>query len=225
MYVLTLLTLLSCGIKGCLYLVRRTFVSESTQKSSISTYGIKCGLIFTNEGLLLMHSQIFVASASQRYNVHAGSVLRGALTASLPSERATYAVRSEPLSYHAITRAIPESDTKLRGISLSKNLLNDIHRDDDAALQNLYVKEYVNILCATDNPSIAGKAAAFMSLTISGGASSKRVAVEYDLIAKRLRALVLDNLVRDKWGIAGLRILNILRDCGKLDGEQVRVCS
>lgn len=171
-----------------------------------------------------MYDQIYVASASQRYNVHAGSVLRGALTASLPSECAAYAIRSDPISYHSITRAIPESDSKLRGISLSKNLLNDIHRDDDAALQNLFVKEYVNILCAADNPSIAGRAGAFMSLTMGGGASSKRVAVEYDLIAKRLRALVLDNLVRDKWGIAGLRILNILRDCGKLDGEQVRVC-
>jgi DNA-directed RNA polymerase III subunit RPC3 len=163
-----------------------------------------------------------VASASQRYNAHAGTVLRGALTASLHSERAVFALRSDPLSYQAITRAIPESAPKLRGISLPKNVLNDTRRDDDATLRNLYVKEYVNILCAADNPSMAGRAGAFMSPTISGGTSSKRVAVEYELIAIRLRALVLDNLVRDKWGIAGLRILNILRDCGKLDGEQVR---
>lgn len=148
-------------------------------------------------------------------------MLRGALTASLPSERAVFALRSDPLSYQAITRAIPESAPKLRGISLPKNVLNDTRRDDDATLRNLYVKEYVNILCAADNPSMAGRAGAFMSPTMSGG-SSKRVAVEYELIAIRLRALVLDNLVRDKWGIAGLRILNILRDCGKLDGEQVR---
>lgn len=147
-------------------------------------------------------------------------MLHGALTASLPSERACFAVRSESLSYHAITRAIPESAPALRGVSLPKDILNDTRRDDDAALQNLYVKEYVNILCAADNPSVAGRAGAFMSLTMSGG-TSKRVAVEYELIARRLRALVLDNLVRDKWGAAGLRIVNILRDCGKLDGEQV----
>lgn len=58
-------------------------------------------------------------------------------------------------------------------------------------------------------------------MTMAGGSSTRRVAVEYELIAKRLRVQVLDNLVRDKWGTAGLRILSILRDCGKLDGEQV----
>lgn len=88
-------------------------------------------------------------------------------------------------------------------------------------MRNLYVKEYVNILCAADNPSIAGRAGAFMSLTMNGGSSSKRVVVEYELTARRLRAQVLDNFVRDKWGTAGLRIVSILRDCGKLDGEQV----
>lgn len=90
-------------------------------------------------------------------------------------------------------------------------------------MRSLYMKEYVNILCAADNPSIAGRAGAFMTMTMAGGSSTRRVAVEYELIAKRLRVQVLDNLVRDKWGTAGLRILSILRDCGKLDGEQVGV--
>lgn len=95
-------------------------------------------------------------------------------------------------------------------------------------MRGVYLREYVNVLCAADNPSTAGRAGAFMAMTMAGGGgggasgSSRKVTVEYDLIARRLRAQVLDNLVRDKWGAAGLRILNVLRDCGKLDGEQVR---
>lgn len=101
-------------------------------------------------------------------------------------------------------------------------MLEGVDRHDHVAMRNLYVKEYVNILCAADNPSTAGRAGAFMTLTMTGGSSTKRVAVEYGLIARSLRTQVLDNLVRDKWGTAGVRILSILRDCGKLDGEQVR---
>lgn len=92
----------------------------------------------------------------------------------------------------------------------------------------LYVREYINILCAADNPSETGRQSAFLSLTLSGtgggggsGGNGKRVSVEYEVIARRLRAQVLENSVRDKWGVAGIRIVKILRDCGKLDSEQV----
>lgn len=88
----------------------------------------------------------------------------------------------------------------------------------------LYVKEYVDVLCAADNPSENGRVSAYLALTMgAGGGGGKRVVVEYEGIARRLRASVLDGTVRDKWGTAGIRIIRILRDCGKLDSEQVRV--
>lgn len=141
------------------------------------------------------------------------------MNASLPTETTPSNLRSEPISYSSITRSIPAGAPELAGIAIPKAQLN---RDEDVNVTSIFTKEYVNILCAADNPSIAGRNSAFCTLTMSGNSSSKRVTVEYELIAKRLRATVLDNLVVDKWGTAGLRIVNILRNCGKLDSEQVR---
>lgn len=188
--------------------------------------------------------KIFVASATQRYNESAGRVLAGALIACLPTERIPFGYRSESLAYNTISRAIPpvpipasqqfaDADpttislpapsNKLVGLSVPKKLLATVDKDDETALKIFYVKEYVNVLCVADNPSEAGRMSAFLSLTMgAGGGGGKRVTVEYEIIARRLRAMVLDNTVRDKWGTAGIRIIQILRDCGKLDSEQVR---
>jgi DNA-directed RNA polymerase III subunit RPC3 len=100
--------------------------------------------------------------------------------------------------------------------------LNDVDTGDLSVMKSLHVKEYVNILCAADNPSEHGRASAYMNLMMSGG--GKKVTVEFEAISRRLRAMVLDNVVRDKWGIPGIRIIRILRDCGKLDSEQVGQC-
>lgn len=123
-----------------------------------------------------------------------------------------------------ISKSIPPESLPLGGLALSKSTKSERSSKSDETMT--HVKEYVNILCAADNPSINGRGNAFMSLTLGGGGGgggSKKVSVEYEVIAKRLRASVLENLVIDRWGPTGLRIVNILRNCGKLDSDQVCV--
>lgn len=117
------------------------------------------------------------------------------------------------------------------GLAVPKAQMKRAEEEGSSAVGMMYVKEYVNVLCAADNPSMNGRLNAFMSLTMggsgsgggsNGGGGSKKVTVEYEVIAKRLRKEVLDNLVVDRWGPAGLRIVSILRNCGKLDGDQAR---
>ncbi|KAF8306433.1 hypothetical protein DL93DRAFT_2172096 [Clavulina sp. PMI_390] len=127
--------------------------------------------------------------------------------------------------------SVSTNGSERKSKSKGKDKGRDKEKEEERlALRNLLVREWVDVLCAADNLSVGGRQSAFMSLTmggggpgegVGGGKSSRRVQVEYDLIGKRLRQEVLDNLVRDKWGVCGIRIINVLRDCGKLDSEQI----
>lgn len=77
------------------------------------------------------------------------------------------------------------------------------------------IKDYLGILSCADNPTAAGRAAAFLSYT------SSKVQIEFELICKRLRRRVLESVTRERHGLEGVRILRLLLDTGKMDEKQV----
>ena len=80
-----------------------------------------------------------------------------------------------------------------------------------------HIKEYLGLLSGADNPTRAGRAAAFTSFL------SSKVQVEFDIVCKRLRRRVLEAVTRERHGNEGVRILRLLLDTGKMDEKQVSV--
>ncbi len=77
------------------------------------------------------------------------------------------------------------------------------------------IKDYLDWLSSADNPSPAGKAAAFTSFLNS------RVQVEFGVICKRFRQRVLEAVTLEKHGTPGVRIVRLLLETGKMDEKQV----
>lgn len=94
---------------------------------------------------------------------------------------------------------------------LSAGIVTSIKKASSASL----VKDYLGLMSAIDNPTPAGKAASFISLT------ENKVYVEFEIISKRLRRRVLEAVARERHGDDGVRIVRLLLDIGKMDEKQV----
>lgn len=142
-------------------------------------------------------------AALQRYNSFAGAVIDAALQGTLSSqENTTKSIRSDPISTTTVSSHLPPS-LNLTGIC------------DTNSSSSHQLKEYLNVLCAADNPSETGRKNAFMAWV--GG----KISVEFELVAKKLRLGVLEGFVRERWGDVGVRIVRVLLDKGKMDEKHV----
>ena len=79
------------------------------------------------------------------------------------------------------------------------------------------IKDYCGILASADNPTPAGRAASFLSLTGS------KLQVEFEIVGTRLRRCILEAVTREKHGDDGVRIVSLLLQTGKMDEKQVCV--
>jgi len=77
------------------------------------------------------------------------------------------------------------------------------------------IKDYLGILASADNPTPAGRAASFVSLTGS------KVQVEFEIVCRRLRRRILETVTRERHGDDGVRIVRLLLDTGKMDEKQI----
>ena len=96
---------------------------------------------------------------------------------------------------------------------LAAGLVSNSKRPSNASL----VKDYLALMAGADNPTTAGRAASFVSLT------DGKVYVEFDTINRRLRRRVLESVARERHGEDAVRILRLLLDVGKMDEKQVRL--
>lgn len=81
------------------------------------------------------------------------------------------------------------------------------------------IKDYLGMLAAADNPTPAGRASSFVSFL---GTSSGKVQVDFEIICRRLRRRALEAVARERYGDDAVRIIRLLLDTGKMNGEQVR---
>ena len=77
------------------------------------------------------------------------------------------------------------------------------------------MRDYIAILSTMDNPTAAGRAAAFISTGPGGGAG--KVQVEFENIYHRLRLSVLEGYIRERWGPLAVRVTRILVELGNVD--------
>jgi DNA-directed RNA polymerase III subunit RPC3 len=150
-------------------------------------------------------------TVSQRFNTQASTIIHTTLSATLHRQQSLREEHTEPIPISHILQHLP-ANQKLTGISPapSSNSASSI------------VKEYINIMCAADNPTTLGKASSFMSSQGSnGGNGGTKIQVEFEIIRRRLRLRVFEGVVREKWGDNGVKIVRILMDKGKMDEKHV----
>jgi DNA-directed RNA polymerase III subunit RPC3 len=79
------------------------------------------------------------------------------------------------------------------------------------------IKDYLGMLSSADNPTATGRAASFVSFGPS------KIQIEFEIVCRRLRRGVLESVTRERHGVAGVRILRLLLETGKMDEKQVRL--
>jgi hypothetical protein len=113
---------------------------------------------------------------------------------------------SEPVSVSNIAVSLSDQEDLASGLVLRTK----------SPSNTACIKDYLGMLSCADNPTPAGRAAAFLSF------GSSKVQVEFETICKRLRRRVLESVTRERHGAEGVRILRLLLDTGKMDEKQVR---
>ncbi|KAF8350880.1 RNA polymerase III subunit RPC82-domain-containing protein [Amanita rubescens] len=153
-----------------------------------------------------IRNSLIAKAAKERYNGGAARVIEALLKVTEMNQRKLTDVRTEPVSIASIVMQLNDEDDLASGLVLSGN-----KKPSAAAC----VKDYLDWLSSADNPSPAGKAAAFTSFLNS------RVQVEFSVICKRFRQRVLEAVTLEKHGTPGVRIVRLLLETGKMDEKQI----
>ncbi|KAJ7090224.1 hypothetical protein B0H15DRAFT_837649 [Mycena belliarum] len=152
-----------------------------------------------------VRNTLIVKAVKERFNDGAALVLDTTLKVTESKQKNVLDVRTEPVSVSNIAVSLSDQEELASGLILkTKNPSN-------AAC----IKDYLGMLSCADNPTAAGRAAAFLSF----GAS--KVQVEFETVCKRLRRRVLESVTRERHGPEGVRILRLLLDTGKMDEKQI----
>ncbi|KAF7796893.1 hypothetical protein EIP86_008078 [Pleurotus ostreatoroseus] len=158
-----------------------------------------------------IRNKIVEDAVRERFNDHAALVMRAALKASETkqlklSDLLLTSDATDPTSLAGVAAQIPEDEDLASGLALSSS-----KKPSQMAL----IKDYCGILASADNPTPAGRAASFLSLTGS------KLQVEFEIVGTRLRRRILEAVTREKHGDDGVRIVSLLLQTGKMDEKQI----
>ncbi|KAJ7684718.1 RNA polymerase III subunit RPC82-domain-containing protein [Mycena polygramma] len=152
-----------------------------------------------------IRNALIVKAAKERFNDGAALVLKTTLKVTESKQKDVSDVRTEPVTVSNIAVSLSDQEDLASGLILkTKNPSN-----------TTCIKDYLGVLSCADNPTPAGRAAAFLSY------GSSKVQIEFETICKRLRRRVLESVTRERHGAEGVRILRLLLDTGKMDEKQI----
>ncbi|KIM57099.1 hypothetical protein SCLCIDRAFT_1219780 [Scleroderma citrinum Foug A] len=152
-----------------------------------------------------IRNKLIETAVKERFNRCAACVMRATLKATEVKQKSLSEARSDPSSTAAIAMHILDDE------DLATGLVSNSKRPSNASL----VKDYLTLMSNVDNPTTAGRAALFVSLT------DNKVYVEFDIINRRLRRRVLESVARERHGEDAVRVLRLLLDVGKMDEKQI----
>ncbi|KAJ7236733.1 RNA polymerase III subunit RPC82-domain-containing protein [Mycena haematopus] len=144
-----------------------------------------------------IRNTLIVKAAKERYNDGAALVLKTALKVTESKQKNLSDVRTEPVSVSNIAVSLSDHEDLASGLILKTKTPSNTQ----------CIKDYLGLLACADNPTPAGRAAAFPFPCIT--------------ICKRLRRRVLESVTRERHGAMGVRILRLLLDSGKMDEKQI----
>ncbi|KAF6765012.1 RNA polymerase III subunit RPC82 helix-turn-helix domain-containing protein [Ephemerocybe angulata] len=152
-----------------------------------------------------IRNTLMTTAAKERFNVQAAVVLEAAIRATEKAQLNLSDARTDPISVSNVMMQLSDVGELLSGLAYPSKKVS----------AGTCVKDYLGMLSSADNPTPAGKAAAFISF------GSSKVQVEFETISRRLRRQVLEAVTREKHGSEGVRILRLLLGTGKMDEKQI----
>ncbi|KAK1232514.1 RNA polymerase III subunit C82 [Marasmius sp. AFHP31] len=168
-----------------------------------------------------LRNNLIERAARERFNDGAALVVRAALELTLSKQMSLEDVRSDPISVSNIIVRLNSADDE---DTLVSGLVQSSSKTPSAAA---CIKEYVGMLASADNPTPTGRASSFLTFTSGGGSSShnNKIQVDFEVLARRLRRRLLEDITLEKHGPSGLRIVRLLLSLptaeGKLDEKQI----
>ncbi|KAJ3478699.1 hypothetical protein NLI96_g9580 [Meripilus lineatus] len=152
-----------------------------------------------------IRNKVIVDAVKERFNESASTVMRATLKATEAKQKSLKDVRSDPTSLADVSTQLGEEEDLSEGFAFSSRVPSHM----------TILKDYFGILASADNPTPAGRASSFVSL------SGSKVQVEFDIISKRLRQRVLETVARERHGDEAVRIIRLLLETGKMDEKQI----
>ncbi|EPT00131.1 hypothetical protein FOMPIDRAFT_1030603 [Fomitopsis schrenkii] len=153
-----------------------------------------------------IRNKLIETAATERFNESAGQVIRATLKATEAKQRRLADIRTDPTSIANIAMQLSDDDDLSAGLVLASS-----KKPNTITL----LKDYLGILASADNPTPAGRAASFVSV------SGSKVQVEFEIVGRRLRRRVLEAVTRERHGDEGVRVVRLLLESGKMDEKQI----
>ncbi|PWZ03779.1 hypothetical protein BCV70DRAFT_23078 [Testicularia cyperi] len=172
-----------------------------------------------------LRDEVMVEAVREKYNITAGEVFRQLiLSGDASSRKSVKDERSAPFSITVLSHKMPAD------LSLQKGFDRKSFGKEKSAIPSKqeFLAEYCAIMSNSEDVTGRSRSTRFLapasdSTTRSAGGSkvASSFTIEYRNVAERMRQDLLKNVVEEKFGTAAIRIMNILRDKGKLEEKHI----
>ncbi|SOV08737.1 related to RPC82 - RNA polymerase III subunit C82 [Ustilago sp. UG-2017a] len=168
---------------------------------------------------------IMIDAVREKYNNTAAEVFCQLIYAGDAStKKSVRDIRSAPISITALSHKLPSD------LSLQKGFDRRSFGKDKSSLPSRqeFLAEYCAIFSNSEDVSGKSKTSRLMApasdsstKTAGGSKVASSLTIEFSNVAERMRRDLLRNVIEEKFGTAAIRIMNILREKGKLEEKHI----
>lgn len=172
-----------------------------------------------------LRDELMIDAVREKYNNTAAEVFRQLIIAGDSSNKKSVRdVRSAPISITGLSHKLPSD------LSLQKGFDRRSFGKDKSSLPSRqeFLAEYCAIFSSAEDVTGKSKSTRLMApasdgttKTAGGSKVASSLTVEFSNIAERIRKDLLRQVVEEKFGTAAIRIMNILREKGKLEEKHI----
>lgn len=172
-----------------------------------------------------LRDEVMIDAVREKYNNTAAEVFRHLIQAGDAStNKSVRDVRSAPISITTLCHKLPSD------LSLQKGFDRRSFGKDRASLPSKqeFLAEYSAIFSHSEDVSGRSKSLRLMApasdsttKTAGGSKVASTLTIEFGNLAEGMRKDLLRNVVEEKFGTAAIRIMNILREKGKLEEKHI----
>ncbi|KAJ1026931.1 hypothetical protein NDA16_002224 [Ustilago loliicola] len=172
-----------------------------------------------------LRDEVMIDAVREKYNNTAAEVFRQLIYAGDAStKKSVRDIRSAPISVTALSHKLPSD------LSLQKGFDRRSFGKDKSSLptRQEFLAEYCAIFSNSEDMSGKSKTLRLMApasdsstKTAGGSKVASSLTIEFSNVAERMRRDLLRNVIEEKFGTAAIRIMNILREKGKLEEKHI----
>ncbi|SPO23626.1 related to RPC82 - RNA polymerase III subunit C82 [Ustilago trichophora] len=172
-----------------------------------------------------LRDEVMIDAVREKYNNTAAEVFRHLIYAGDAStKKSVRDIRSAPISITTLAHKLPSD------LSLQKGFDRRSFGKDKSSIPSRqeFLAEYCAIFSNSEDMSGKSKTSRLMApasdsstKTAGGSKVASSLTIEFSNVAERIRKDLLRNVVEEKFGTAAIRIMNILREKGKLEEKHI----